>query len=91
MKKAFDDRRDLDRGLLRMAVRSYARHAGLDYEQAHRVMTDYLEANPPPEEGGRREKQLGPATFAEAAEHYRAAIEKYNTNYHHDLAPNFAA
>ena len=90
MKKAFNSK-DLDRGLLRMAVRSYARHAGLDYEQAHRVMTAYLEANPPPEEGGRREKQLGPATFAEAAEHYRAAIEKYNTNYHHDLAPNFAA
>lgn len=91
MKKAFDDRRDLDRGLLRMAVQAYAGHRGLSYEEAHSVMMDYLEANPPPEEGGRREKQLGPATFAEAAEHYRAAIEKYNTNYHHDLAPNFAA
>ena len=54
-------------------------------------MTDYLEANPPPEEGGRRKKQLGPATFEEAAEHFQVMREKYNTNYHHDLAPNFAA
>ena len=90
MKKAFNSK-DLDRGLLRMAVRSYARHAGLDYEQAHRVRPDYLEANPPPEEGGRRKKQLGPATFEEAAEHFQVMREKNNTNYHHDLAPNFAA
>ena len=91
MKKAFDDRRDLDRGLLRMAVKAYAGHRGLSYDEAHSVMMDYLEANPPPEEGGRRKKQLGPATFEAAAEHFQVMREKYNTNYHHDLAPNFAA
>jgi hypothetical protein len=89
MKKAFGAS-DMDRGILSMAVRSYARHTGMEYEDAHRVMSDYVQQNPPPEEIGRRQRQLGHVTPEEARQHFMAALEKYQ-HHHHNLAPNFSA
>ena len=83
---------DLDQGMLRIAVKAVARIRGIDYQDAHQIVTEYQRCNPLPEEIGRRQRQLGKATAKEAREHYHVIQKQYQS--HHgseNLAPNFAA